>query len=185
MFPAPVAATTMPSAPAATAASSSEPSIATVAVIRWTRSAARAVATRRRGRLAAGTARPRRRRPGRASRRSGCANVSSAEACILITSSAGSIGPGQADHDARRRASSGRRDPDRVAQVGRPVEAGLVRGAHRAGHDDRLRPVEDEIPAERASPRSCRCPGRRPRRRSTGRPAPRGRPRRSRAAPGT
>ena len=48
-----------------------------------------------------------------------------------------------------RRRPRRRGDPDRVAQVRRPVEAGLGGGPHRAGHDDRLRAVEEEVPEER------------------------------------
>ena len=148
MFPAPVAATTIPSAPAATAASSSEPSIATVAVMRWTRSAARV-----------GLDPP---SAGAPPEEHDLAGLDPAErAAVRAGERVERRGVhldhvvGRLDRPARQtttpapRIDGGGRDPDRVAQVGRPVEAGLVRRAHRAGHDDRLRPVEDEIPAER------------------------------------
>ena len=98
----------------------------------------------------------------------GLANVSSADACILTHVVRRLDRPGEADDDARATHRRRGGDADRVAQVRRAVEAGLVRRPHRPGHDDRLRAVEDEVPAERSSPRSCRCPGRRPRRRSIG-----------------
>src|SRR4051794_5105524 len=92
VFPAPVAATTTPSAPAEIAASSRAPSIATVAVTRWTCSAARVAATiRRRGRrrgMATSSASARPSDPA-----FGLANVVSDVECILRASSAGSIEP--------------------------------------------------------------------------------------------
>ena len=146
VFPAPVAATTIPSAPAATAASSSAPSIATVAVMRWTRSAARVVATWR------GAARPQhpdlvRRPPARATRRSGSRTCQRRR--VHLEHVVGRLDrAGEADDDAGAAQPPGRRDPDGVAEVGRTIEAGRIRRPHRAGHDDRLRPLEDEIPAE-------------------------------------
>ena len=92
MFPAPVASTTKPSAPAARRASIGVPSIATAALTRWTRSAARVVATCRRGpRVRTIVTSPASIRPSGPVLR--LRNVSNALAWTFMTSSAGSIVP--------------------------------------------------------------------------------------------
>ena len=92
VLPAPVAATTNPSAPAAWSAAIGVPSVATVAITRNTRAAARSVVTRRRGpRAWSMTTRSPSIRP--SDPRFRPRNVSNAEACVFVTSSAASIDP--------------------------------------------------------------------------------------------
>ncbi len=150
VLPAPVAATTKPSAPAACNAEIGVPSVATVAATRKTRSAARSAATRRRGpRAAASSTSPSTTRPSEP--RFSARNVSKAEACVLVTSSAASIVPSRtttAPTSASRTAAR-RGHPDGRGQVGRTVVARLARGAHRAGDDDRLRAVVEQVEEER------------------------------------
>ena len=56
--------------------------------------------------------------------------------------------PGQGHHDTGVPQLRRHRRGDRIAQVRGAIESILVRGPHRAGHDDRLRRAQDEVPRE-------------------------------------
>ena len=92
--------------------------------------------------------------------------------------------PGQARRRPRHRASTGRPQPGR-RRAGWPDHRSRPRprrASRRSPRPASRRRGRD--PSRTRSPRWCRCPGRRRRRRSTGPPAPRGRLPRSRAASG-
>ncbi len=186
VLPDPVAATTKPSAPAAWSAAIGVPSVATVAVTRKTRVAARVAATWRRG--------------PRASRQHDLPATDVAEGSAIQAAErveGGGVGlrdvigcldrPVQDDDraDVGGRDLGRRRHPDGIGQVPRPLVAGLARRAHRPGDDDRLRARRGAGRGRTPSPRSRRCPGRRlPHRcrRGPGRPRSRVEPRRGRRA---
>ena len=75
-------------------------------------------------------------------------NVSSAVACVFVTSSAGSIVPARTTATPAPTSDRSGRGHHGVAQVGRAVVAGVRGVPHRPGHDDRLRRVEDEVEQE-------------------------------------
>ena len=148
VLPEPVAATTIPSAPEATAASRSAPSVVDAG----------------RDQVDAGTRRGGRHVPPwtawplhdhdavddpaqtatiRAAERVERRRVGLADVVGRLERA------GQAHEHAHPAQVRARRGRDRVAQVGRPVEARLVRRPHGARHDDRRRGLQQEIPGER------------------------------------
>ena len=75
--------------------------------------------------------------------------MSSAEACVLVTSSAWLIVRSSTTTTPVPAKARGGGTSNGVAEIGRPVIVRVRGGAHRAGHDHRRLGVEDQVPEER------------------------------------
>ena len=111
-------------------------------------SAARSVATCRRGPRSRSTITrsPTTRPSGPVSRHW---NESSALACVFVTASAGLIVPSRTTCTPAPRSAGEAAQRTASRRLAGPSSFGSDGGAHRAGHDHRLGPVEDEVPQER------------------------------------